>query len=187
MSDELYIFDFDDTLVDSGAKVVVTRSSGEELSLSSAAYRDYDRRYKEDGDEVNFSEFDVYPPGASVIKSTWSSFLSALSSVGQGNVMILTARENPIPVKEFLSNAGVSPLPIIEAVGDSNPDAKKRVVAEYVRALGIKKVYLWEDSSANISSIESLRSDELEITSTLVSEGILRKLIQRIIREAQVF
>ena len=63
----------------------------------------------------------------------------------------------------------------------------KSVVAEYVRALGIKKVYLWEDSSANISSIESLRSDELEITSTLVSEGILRKLIQRIIREAQVF
>lgn len=187
MNNELYIFDFDDTLVDTGASVIVIRASGKEEHFSSKEYRDYERVHKQDGDQLDFSEFDVYPHEASIIKSTWRAMISALSNVGPSNVVILTARENPVPVREFLLKAGVNPLPAIEAVGDSNPDVKKRKVAEYVAALGATKVYLWEDSPNNISSIESLRSDELEVVTTLVSEGILRKFIQKVIKEALLF
>ncbi|MDB4337522.1 hypothetical protein OAA09_00730 [bacterium] len=184
MSQSLYIFDFDDTLVDSGARVIVKRKSGKKDFYTSKEYRDYERLYKLPGDKLNFSEFDVYPPGASVIKSIWSKFTSALKTVGPERVMILTARENPVPVKKFLSDMGVNPLPIIEAVGDSNPAAKKRKVLEYVKRLNITEIYLWEDSPNNITSIETLESDSLSITSTLVSEGLLRKLIQKILRES---
>ena len=183
MSKTLYIFDFDDTLVDSGARVIVNRVSGEKEFYTSKQYRDYDRLHKQPGDTLHFDEFDVYPPDASVISSVWNKFTSALSDVGPKYVMILTARENPIPVIAFLKANGITNLPAIEAVGDSNPVAKKIVVQDYVSRLNITKVYLWEDSPNNIASIESLSSDELEINTTLVSEGLLRRFIQKIIRE----
>ena len=119
MSNSLYIFDFDDTLVDSGANVKVVRSDGTEDLYTSREYRDYDRKYKRPGDVLNFDEFDVDPPNASVIKGPWNAFIKSLQSVGPRNVMILTARANPIPVKDFLVQAGIDPLPAIEAVGDS--------------------------------------------------------------------
>ena len=183
MSKSLYIFDFDDTLVDSGARVRVDRASGKKEFYTSREYRDYDRLHKQPGDVLNFDEFDVYPPDAAVIPDVWSAFTSALSKLGTKYVMILTARDNPVPVKEFLVNNGITDLPAIEAVGDSNPDAKKRVVADYVQRLGISEVYLWEDSPNNIRSIESLASDDLKIKTTLVTEGLLRRFIQKIIRE----
>jgi len=185
-SNVLYIFDFDDTLVDSGAKVKVVRADGTEDFYSSRKYRDYDRKYKQPGDQLYFDEFDVYPPEASVISSTWSSFVSALSSAGRDYVMILTARANPVPVANFLSEMGVTTMPIIEAVGDSDPDAKKRKVAEYVERLQITEIHLWEDSSNNIRAIESLSDEmpELTFTTQLVTESVIRRFIREILREA---
>jgi len=185
MSNTLYIFDFDDTLVDSGAQVKVVRADGTEDFYSSRQYRDYDRKYKQPGDMLNFDEFDVDPPDASVIQGPWNAFVSSLKSLGPQNVMILTARANPVPVAEFLTKAGISPLPAIEAVGDSDPDAKKRKVAEYVERLKITDIYLWEDSSNNIHAIESL-ADEipgLAFTTTLVTETVVRRFIREILKE----
>jgi hypothetical protein len=186
MSNSLYIFDFDDTLVDSGAKVKVVRADGTEDFYSSRKYRDYDQKYKRAGDELHFNEFDVFPPEASIIQDTWDKFTAALSSAGPRNVMILTARANPVPVRDFLVQSGINPLPAIEAVGDSNPDAKKRKVAEYIARLGITDVYLWEDSPNNIRAIETLTDDipTLTFTTKLVTETTLQRFIREILREA---
>ena len=184
MRNSLYIFDFDDTLVDSGANVKVTRADSSVDYYSSRQYRDYDRKYKQPGDVLNFDEFDVDPPDASVIQDTWDAFLRSLSAP-DATVIILTARANPVPVEEFLSARGVSPMPAIEAVGDSDPDAKKVKVAEYVERLGITDIYLWEDSPNNIRAIESL-SDEipgLKFTTELVTESTLQRFIREILRE----
>jgi|LWDU01.1.fsa_nt_gi hypothetical protein len=185
MSNSLYIFDFDDTLVDSGANVKVIRADGTEELYSSREYRDYDRKHKQPGDILNFDEFDVDPPDASVIQAPWSAFITALNTAGPQNVMILTARANPDPVKEFLIKAGVNPLPIIEAVGDSDPNAKKRKVAEYIERLQIIDIYLWEDSPNNIRAIESLANEIPGLTffTKLVTETVLRRFIREILSE----
>jgi hypothetical protein len=185
MSNTLYIFDFDDTLVDSGANVKVIRADGTEDLYSSREYRDYDRKHKQPGDILNFDEFDVDPPDASVIQGPWNSFISALNSVGPRYVMILTARANPVPVEEFLTQAGIRSLPAIEAVGDSDPNAKKRKVAEYIERLQITDIHLWEDSPNNIQAIESLTDDmpELTFTTKLVTETVLRRFIREILSE----
>ena len=185
-NNSLYIFDFDDTLVDSGAKVKVIRDDGAEDLYSSREYRDYDRKYKRPGDVLNLDEFDVDPPGASVIQGPWDEFLSALQTAGPQHVMILTARANDVPVREFLIQAGVNPLPAIEAVGDSNPDKKKSKVREYVERLQITSVYLWEDSPNNIRAIESLANEipGLTFTTKLVTtESVIRRFIREILRE----
>ena len=99
--------------------------------------------------------------------------------------MILTARANPIPVKDFLVQAGIDPLPAIEAVGDSDPNAKKRKVAEYIARLQITDIHLWEDSPNNIAAIETL-ADEipgLTFTTELVTETVIRRFIREILRE----
>jgi len=184
MSNSLYIFDFDDTLVDSGAKVKVTRGDSSVDYYSSRQYRDYDQKYKQPGDVLNFDEFDVDPPDASVIQDTWDSFLRAQSTPG-ATVIILTARANPVPVEEFLSERGISPMPAIEAVGDSNPAAKKNKVAEYVERLGITDIYLWEDSPNNIKAIESLTDEmpQLKFTTELVTESTIQRFIREILQE----
>lgn len=194
MGKALYIFDFDDTLVDSGAKVKVVRADNSVDYYSSRQYRDYDRKYKQPGDVLNFDEFDVDPPDASVIQEVWDEFLSALSNAS-ATVIILTARANPVPVKEFLEEKGVNPIPPIEAVGDSNPDAKKEKVVEYINNSReaspdnpdkwITDIYLWEDSLANIKAIESLSAEmpELRFTTELVTETTLQRFVRELLRE----
>ena len=183
MKSPLYIFDFDDTLVDSGAKVIIKRKSGEEELVTSRQYRDYDANLRQPGDTLDFSQFDVDPPDASIIKPIWSKMERALSAHGSERVIILTARANPVPVQKFLSDYGVSPMPKIEAVGSSDPRAKYLKALEYVEALSADVVYVWEDSPNNIVAIEKLKSDKIDVISHLVNEGLILSYVKNLIKE----
>lgn len=183
MKSPLYIFDFDDTLVDSGARVIIKRKSGEEELVTSRQYRDYEANLRQPGDTLDFSEFDVYPPDASIIKSIWSKMEAALKEHGSDRVIVLTARENPVPVQKFLADFGVSPMPKIEAVGSSDPKAKYVKALEYVEALDADIVYLWEDSPNNIVAIEQLKSDNVKVVSHLVNEGLLFSYVKNLLKE----
>ena len=69
--------------------------------------------------------------------------------------------------------------------GDSDPNAKKRKVAEYIARLQITDIHLWEDSPNNIAAIETL-ADEipgLTFTTELVTETVIRRFIREILRE----
>ena len=183
MESPFYIFDFDDTLVDSGAKVIINRKSGETEYVTSRQYRDYERSLSLPGDVLDFAEFDVYPPDASIIKSVWSKMESALKQHGSERVIVLTARANPAPVAKFLSDYGVNPMPKIEAVGSSDPRAKYVKALEYVEKLNADVVYVWEDSPNNIVAIEQLKSDNVKVVSHLVNEGLLFSYIKNILKE----
>ena len=61
MAKVLSIFDFDDTLITSSARVRVIHRDKTEEFLSSEDYANYDPL---PGDEFDYSEFDAYPPGA---------------------------------------------------------------------------------------------------------------------------
>ena len=109
--------------------------------------------------------------------------MSALSEAGPDRVIILTARANPEPIRAFLRDNNVTPSPIVVAVGDSDPNTKKRYVKRMVKQLGITDIVLYEDSINNISAIESLESDNLRIDTTRVQETVIRKLVSALLKE----
>jgi hypothetical protein len=176
----LYIFDFDDTLVKSESEVVVNKSDGSELKLTSHEYATY---VPDHDDQFDFSQFNTYPKNPKIISSTWNDMLAALIEVGSDRVIILTARANPEPIREFLRDNNVSPFPVVVAVGDSDPSVKKHYVQRVVKQLGITDIILYEDSINNISAIESLENDNLRIDTTRVQESVIRKIIASVIKE----
>ena len=66
----LSIFDFDDTLVTSTAKVRVVHKDGTTEELNSGEYASYRAK---PGDEFDYGDFEKYPPGAEPIGSTFSA------------------------------------------------------------------------------------------------------------------
>lgn len=176
----LYIFDFDDTLVKSESEVVVNKSDGSELHLTSHEYATY---VPDHDDEFDFTQFDQYPKNPQIISDTWNDMMTALSEAGSDRVIILTARANPEPIRDFLRDNNVTPAPIVVAVGDSDPNTKKHYVKRMVKQLGITDIILYEDSINNISAIESLESDNLRIDTTRVQESVIRKMVSALLKE----
>ena len=184
MGEALYIFDFDDTLAHSGANVIVKRPDGTEEVLSSAEFATY---VEKPGDELDFSEFDVYPPAGKMIDSTFSTLQSAISDAGVQNVVILTARRTTKPVIEFLKDQGMtSPIEVV-GTGSSSPSAKAQYVSSRLEGGVYSEVHVYEDSGANINAIKQVidkEYPEVEFFSTHVQgEAVLRKIISRILKE----
>ena len=184
MGEALYIFDFDDTLAHSGANVIVKHKDGSEETLSSADFATY---VEKPGDDFDFSEFDVYPPAGKMIKSTFGTLQSAISTAGVQNVVILTARRETKPVIAFLKDQGLSAGIDVVGTGSSNPSSKAQYVSSRLKDGAYTEVHVYEDSSANINAIESMIAKnypEVEFFSTHVQgEAVLRKIISRILRE----
>ena len=94
----LHIFDFDDTLVKSDSKVIITHIDGSVDELTSSEYAKYVPRR---GDEFNFENFEKYPDSIELIQHTYNNLIAAINKDGIRNVVILTARSNPAPVRNF--------------------------------------------------------------------------------------
>ena len=184
MKKTLSIFDFDDTLVFSGAAVHITHEDGSTESLESHEFA----TYKElPGDEFDYSEFDIYPPGGQIIKKTFNRMLETISTNGPENVIVLSARSNPQPMKQFLSDHGLTANIEIVGVGSSNPADKAAFVEGKLKGGMWTHVEVFEDSLANINAIGGMLSSSYPgISYTkhhIQTEGILRKAIHFLIKE----
>jgi len=165
----LHIFDFDDTLVKSDAKVVITTQSGETRELSSEEYAKY---IKQPGDIEDFSDFDAYPQNPELIEPVFSEFVDAINSDGLENVVILTARSNPGPVRAFLIKNKI-PLIHVEAVGSSDPFAKARYILDRTMSDdSISAVRVFEDNVRNIRTIiKTLKGTDIYLKTNRVRNG----------------
>ncbi len=185
MSRPFYIFDFDDTLVFSGAAVHVTHLDGTSESLESHEFATY---VEQPGDEFDFSEFDIYPPDGQIINKTFKQLQQAISSAGIDSVVVLSARGKAGPMRQFLSDHGLSSNIEIVGVGDANPAAKVRFVDEKIKGGRFTEVILFEDSVANINAIRAHIADNYpDITfqsNHVQAESLLRKTISRILKES---
>lgn len=165
-SSEIHVFDFDDTLVKTGSMIHVTSGDGEEFSLSPRQYALYT---PDPGDSFDFSDFegliDPQPMNNTLLK-----LKMAIRDVGVKNVFILTARGNPVPVKEFLNSQGIPDIRIF-AVGSSNPQAKADVIEDEVLSRRIKRVYFYDDSVKNIMAVRALRQDLPDVEIVAVKVG----------------
>ncbi|MBK26041.1 MAG: hypothetical protein CME70_18740 [Halobacteriovorax sp.] len=185
----LHIFDFDDTLVSSGAKVKVIHSSGDIELLQSHEFATY---IEQPGDRFDFSEFDVYPPDGKVITNTFKLLKKAIQEDGIQNVMVLSARGKAAPMKAFLNDNGITDDIHIIGVGSSNPQAKvTRVLRHMIKAPapGYTDVYIYEDSIDNITAIDSAlkaKYPDVKVSANKIEikhEMLLRKTIRGIIHE----
>ena len=148
----LSIFDFDDTLVTSTAKVRVTHKDGTTSELDSGEYATYRAK---SGDEFDYGDFDKYTPGAEPINSTSRALLAAIAQSGPGLVVFLTARSADKPVRKYLSDQGIAGIEI-QAIGSSNPMDKARYVIDRLKSDDFDTVHVYEDNARNIRAIEKV-------------------------------
>jgi hypothetical protein len=175
----LSIFDFDDTLITSTAKVLVTHKDGTEEVLDSAEYAKY---RAQPGDEFDYGDFEKYPPGAEPIGSTFRALESAIAQSGPANVVILTARSADRPVRKYLKDQGISGVEI-QAIGDANPMAKARYVVDRLKDGDYDVVHVYEDNAQNIRAIEKVVTKAgVKFKSTMVMAEALED-IRSLIRE----
>ena len=164
----LYIFDFDDTLIDSESEIRVTHKDGTITAMSSEQYAKYDET---EGDVYDFSDFDAYPKNAEVIEPVFAELKSAIAVSGPGSVVILTARSNPEPVRLFLKNNEVPGI-TVEAVGSSDPRAKALYIMRRIKSDDYNEVVVFEDNARNIRTIRKALTDEgVRLTTNRVSNG----------------
>ena len=182
MQKVLSIFDFDDTLIKSTARVRVIHKDGSEEMLSSAEYAEYTPL---PGDDFGFEEFDSYPPGAEPIDSTFGALNNAISKHGADNIVILTARSADKPVRQYLSDQGIKGIDI-QAMGDAAPQAKAKYVMSRLKSGDYEMVHVYEDNANNIRAIKRVVDETgIKFQSTLVSESktCLERLIHTLLRE----
>ena len=173
----LHIFDFDDTLVRSDSMVRVHHRDGTETEMDSGEFANYE---EQPGDVFDYDDFDNYPPNAETIDQVFAELKSALALDGPNNVVILTARSNPRPVREFLSDMGIDGIEIV-ATGTSSPMAKAQYVLDRVNNGTFDEVRVFEDNAQNIRTIRKvieptgarLQSNRVT-TSGVISEGFRR-------------
>lgn len=153
----LYVFDFDDTIVSTGSLIRIMSPQGTPVRyLTSAEFADPTCEKKISNIEIaqgyyeDFSEFDIYPPDPKLIQPIFGVF-KRLSDGGK-NVVVVTARSNPKPVINFLSDKMLSHIPVY-AVGGSDPLLKCDKVKELLAEHNPRNVVLFEDSKKNIDAI----------------------------------
>ena len=152
----LHIFDFDDTLISSNSNVLIKHADGTESSLSSDMYATYD---EQPGDQLDFTDFDKYPEDANIIKPVFIQLKKAIISDGADAVVILTARGNPLPVEEFLSDHGIKDIKIV-ATASSDPRKKAEYVLSRIKEENIDLVKVFEDNAKNIRAIRKVIKDD---------------------------
>lgn len=149
---KLRVFDFDDTLVVTDARVWVTNQTGESFSLTPGEYAVY---VQNQGDVFDYSEFQqlINPR-----KITWTSkvFSNVYNKRGGAGVVVLTARGSPEPIIEFLHDIGYNDVEVV-ALGNSNPQAKADQIERWINERALTFVEFFDDSYKNVTAVKNLQ------------------------------
>jgi len=166
----LYAFDLDDTLITSKSDVIVTNPKQGTFRLTPAEYALYEPGPE---DELDFSEF-AKLKNPKTIKDNFNKFsqiLKRTSDLRNTQTIILTARQPEVStdLEAFLEKRNL-PQVKLHAVGDSSPEAKKKVLQNYIDQ-GYNKIRFYDDSPKNIEVVKTLNSPETEVITKLVVTG----------------
>ena len=152
MGKTLYVTDFDDTLAKTDSKVYVKKASGQRVPLTPHEYSTYD---KEDGDELDYSEFDeLINPRP--IKRYLALLRKVVEEKKADKVTVLTARGSSTPIADFLSQQDITHDVYIVALGDSNPHLKAAYIEKHIKE-GYDRIAFIDDSEKNVKAVEELR------------------------------
>jgi len=153
--DKLRVFDFDDTLAQTDAKIVLHKASGETLEQTPGEWAIYK---PEPGDEFNYEQFQGGLKNPREIKNYTNIMRNMLAAGSEGRkTAILTARADPSGIPEFLEDIGIdsSALEIV-ALGESDPQAKADWIEARI-AEGYDDIFFIDDSEKNVTAVQALQ------------------------------
>jgi FMN phosphatase YigB (HAD superfamily) len=146
---KLRVFDFDDTLVKTKSNVYVKHKNGTETVLTPGEYAVYEPKK---GDEFNFSDFKKVSEPQEIVGIT-NLLRKLVRSEGERTIVILTARAEYQPVKNYLKDIGLTGI-YVEALGDSDPQKKAEWIDEQIRN-GFDDVFFIDDSEKNVKAVKN--------------------------------
>lgn len=158
---KLRIFDFDDTIVKTKAKVYVKNDElNRNFALTPGEYAVYNPK---PNDEFDYSEFNrVIDP--SEIKAI-TNVLRKIVKKSRETVFILTARGAYRPVREYLRDIGINTNKIyVEALSSSDPQDKADWIEDKIENEGYNDIYFADDSAKNVKAVKDMlrKKDGLE-------------------------
>ena len=150
---KIRIFDFDDTIASTEAKVYVTSADGKKKTLTPAQYALYYHKKKK-GDKFDFTDFKKVTNPKEIPQIT-KVMKSMLKAAGERYVMVLTARGSYKPIKDFLRTIGLNVKVI--GLGSGDPWEKRDWISRQIEKNKFDDVEFFDDSKKNIKAIEMLR------------------------------
>lgn len=149
------VFDFDDTLVFTDAKVhIKSKEHGHhKMSLKPAEYAVYEPHEDDDFDYGDFNKL-INPKEITRILNI---FRKIIDKYGPSGASILTARSASEPVRQFLKDKGFPEGIEIIALGDSNPQKKAEWLSNKIKFDGLKQIEFFDDSYKNIAAAKELK------------------------------
>lgn len=165
----IIIFDLDDTLVVTNAKILVKDAlTGETFDLTPQEFNEYEKEPHHEVDYNQFNDANILKAGRLV---DW--VLSILRSAYESGtaVGIITARNNKDLVREFLLSHGIDIHPkLVYAISDPEFEfegtiaEKKREAFRKLIAKGFKHFTFYDDDRKNLDLAKSLEKEFSEIT-----------------------
>lgn len=154
----LRVFDFDDTLVVTDAKVWVTPEKGERFALTPGEFAVYE---KKPGDAMDYTEFrQLINPRA--IAWTGHILRNVYDKYGPEGLVILSARSTPEPIVQFLNDAGMPGIEV-KALDNADPKVKAAWVDTWIREKNLDYVEFFDDSHKNIAAVKQLKHDHPDV------------------------
>lgn len=145
---KLRIFDLDDTLFETEAKVVVTSSDGTSKEITPAEYAVYE---PQPDDKFDFSQFQTLI-NPTLIRSIGKRFYKIVtSSNGNRKTVILTARgsEAAPHIRDIIRKYFRVDIEVI-TLGTGDPMAKANWILNKIQNEGYNDIFFVDDSSKNI-------------------------------------
>ncbi len=163
----LTIFDIDDTLFKTNAKVKIIKNNKIVKELNAQEYNTYDLKDGEEYDYANFRSAKIFAKTSTPIGRMINKMKSILKNATKAGskVIIVTARVNFDKKKAFLKVFKDQGIDInnayVERSGNLNlgsPAKNKRFVFhKYLSSGNYKRIRLYDDSTKNLISFLSLR------------------------------
>tara|TARA_R110000824_G_scaffold69991_1_gene180035 strand:- start:22 stop:582 length:561 start_codon:yes stop_codon:yes gene_type:complete len=160
---KLRIFDFDDTLVKTDAKITVTLPDGREEHLTPGEYAVHEI---DEENQYDFSEFEkpsLINPRE--IEKVTNVLRNVLGAEGDRDIVILTARppSSQNAILDYLEEIGINTESIeIVLLGDSDPQSKSNWIENKI-VDGATDVLFLDDSGKNVEAVSQLSRDYPEI------------------------
>jgi hypothetical protein len=145
---KLRIFDFDDTIFETEAKVVVISADGTSREITPAEYAVYEPL---SGDKFDFSQFNTII-NPTLIRSIGKRFYKIVtSSNGSRKTVILTARgsEAAPHIRDIIRNYFRVNIEVV-TLGTGDPMAKANWIKNKIENEGYNDIFFVDDSSKNI-------------------------------------
>jgi len=145
---KLRIFDLDDTLFETEAKVIVTSVDGTSREITPAEYAVYE---PQSGDKFDFSQFQTLI-NPTLIRSIGKRFYKIVtSSNGDRKTVILTARgsEAAPHIKDIIKKYFRVNIEVV-TLGTGDPMAKANWILNKIQNEGYNDIFFVDDSSKNI-------------------------------------